>query len=576
MFHVLVTIFALDSLLCPTKDTNTNFPPNLGYVADFGSSRVQGEKMASVLSSNGWIDKYTRAIFAEFTIYNPYTNFFSAVTLLTEVRATGGYHHMPKIQTLRLYRYIGPEMAFVMACEITYIAFLLYFLYKQVKKYRDERKEYFKDSWNYLEIAVLGFSISSVGFYFARLGMTSYTLKNMKENPDTFISFQYVAFLDEWVSACCSMAVFFSFLKFLRLLRFNRRMALLTQTLKQAAKPLFFFFIYFGIIFLSYAQFGYAVFSASDDNYASIHQTIVTLFGMTLGDFDFPALLQANRIFGPLFFFSYVVLILFILMNVFLSIIVDTFNEVNRDVLKQANDHEILSFMMHTVKQNIGKQVGPAIKPTYVEEKSKLEKDTESIEEISDNIEYAFRNMCMEDIRQVKWFDPKNLTRKKKLLLAMILEADENYSENDICDAIPIFDEYIANHNEEDIIQAVFAYREKRHKEEMLDVVSRMSYSSEEESESEMDSEADDYENEAMPAPQFLSPNSNYQEYQASGHGQSTINVTGTQRSRRKSHGDMNTGKRSRRSSRAELNVVSVGIGPRSPSCTDLYPGSSS
>lgn len=560
----------------PYKSTNT-IPSLVGYVADFGSTREQGEKMASVLSSKGWIDKYTRALFAEFTVYNPYTNFFSAVTLLTEVRATGGYHHMPKIQTLRLYRYIGPEMAFVMACEITYIAFLLYFLYKQVKKYMHERKEYFKDTWNYLEIVVLVFSIASVGFYFARLGMTKYTLSNMKDSPDTFVSFQYVAFLDEWVSACCSMAVFFSFLKFLRLLRFNRRMALLTQTLKQAAKPLFFFFIYFGVIFLAYVQFGFAVFSSADDNYASLHQSIVTLFGMTLGDFDFPALLQANRIFGPIFFFSYVVLILFILINVFLSIIVDTFNEVNRDVLKQANDHEILSFMMHTVKQNIGKQVGPAIKPTYVEEKSKLEKDIENIEEISDNIEYAFRNMCMEDIRQVKWFDPKNLTRKKKILLAMILEADENYSENDICDAIPIFDDYIANHNEEDIIQAVYAYRAKRRKEEMLDVVSRMSDSSEEPSDFYTSSEDEgDYEGEAMPSSQFLSPHSNYEEYQALGHGQSMTNVSGTQRSRRKRRGDMNTGKRSRRSSRPDLNVMSVSMGSRSPSCADLAQNSSS
>ena len=54
------------------------------------------------------------------------------MTLLSEILPTGGYYHHPKIQTLRLYRYVGPEMAFVMACEITYMAFLLYFLYKQV------------------------------------------------------------------------------------------------------------------------------------------------------------------------------------------------------------------------------------------------------------------------------------------------------------------------------------------------------------------------------------------------------------------------------------------------------------
>ncbi|KAK3737773.1 hypothetical protein QZH41_012212 [Actinostola sp. cb2023] len=465
-----------------------------GFVADLGSDRLEAEKMIANLSAMGWIDRYSRALFAEFTIYNPYTNFFSAVTLLTEIRATGGYHHMPKVQTIRLYRYIGPEMFFVMACEITYIAFLVYFLYKQVKKYRADKHLYFKDAWNYLEIAVLSFSIASVGFYFARLGMTKLTINNMKKTPDSFVSFQYVAFLDEWVSATCSLAVFFSFLKFLRLLRFNRRMALLTQTLKQASKPLFYFFIYFSIIFLAYALFGFSIFSMSDKNYASFQRTIVTLFGMTLGEFDFHALMQANRIFGPLYFFSYVVLILFILMNVFLSIIVDTFNEVSRDVLKQGNDHEMLSFMIHSVKSNIGKKCGPAIKPTYVEEKSPLEKDIDSIDEISDNIQYAFRNMCMEDIRQVKWLEPRKSGKKKKLVMKMLLEDEENFTENDICDAIPVLDDFIANNTVEEIIRMMIFYREKKQQDELAEDVSKMSESSAESDEMEDTDISDDFD----------------------------------------------------------------------------------
>ncbi|EDO36967.1 predicted protein, partial [Nematostella vectensis] len=174
-----------------------------GYVADFGSKRDDALKIADTLSSQGWIDKYTRAIFAEFTIYNAYTNFFSVVTLLTEILPTGGYHHWPRVQTLRLYRYIGPEMVFVMACEIMYLAFLLLFLYK---------------------------------------------------------------------------------------------------------------------------QFGFVVFGISMDSYASFQGTMASLMGLTLGDFDFDELKQANRLFGPMFFFSYVLVVLFILMNVFLSIIVETFN----------------------------------------------------------------------------------------------------------------------------------------------------------------------------------------------------------------------------------------------------------
>lgn len=465
-------------------------------MADLGSDRLEAETLTKNLSASGWIDKYSRALFAEFTVYNPYTNFFSAVTLLTEIRATGGYFHSPRVQTIRLYRYIGPEMAFVMACEISYIAFLVYFLYKQVKKYRADRREYFQDGWNYLEIALLSFSISSVGLYFARMGITTLTIKNMKESQNQFVSFQYVAFLDEWVSATCSLAVFFSFLKFLRLLRFNRRMAMLSLTLKRASKPLFYFFVYFAIIFLAYVQFGFSIFGVSDPNYASFHRSIVSVFSMTLGSFDFHALNQANRIFGPMYFFTYVVLIIFILMNVFLSILMDHFDEVNQDVLQQGNDHEMLAFMVHAVKSNMGKKCGPAIKPTYIDEKSGLEKAVESVDDISDNIQYAFRNICLEDIRQTKWFDPRKTTTKKNLVIHMLLEDEENFTENDLCDAIPVLDEFIASHSIEEIVRCLVAYREKRRHEEMVEESKAESESCGESDEEETESSADEEESE--------------------------------------------------------------------------------
>ena len=117
-------------------------------MADFGADRKGAQELYEELKSQKWIDRYTRAIFTEFTIYNAETNFFCVITLLSEILPTGGYYHSPKIQTIRLYRYVGPEMVFVMACELTYMLFLLFFIYKQVKKYLKERKEFLKDPWN--------------------------------------------------------------------------------------------------------------------------------------------------------------------------------------------------------------------------------------------------------------------------------------------------------------------------------------------------------------------------------------------------------------------------------------------
>jgi len=437
-----------------------------GYVADFGNDREKAENLTKLLDSQHWIDRYTRAIFAEFTIYNAQTNFFSVITLLSEILPTGGYYHSPKIQTLRLYRYVGPEMVFVMACEITYMTFLLYYLYKQVKKYRKGRKEYFRDAWNYPELLVLGFSLSAVGLYFARLAITKYSISNMHDTPEMYVSFQYAAFMDEWVSATTGMAVFFSFLKFLRLLKFNRRVSTLIQTIKLAAKPLMSFMLLFFVLFLAFCQFAFLVFGVDNDDYATFPSTLGSMMSLTLGNFDFHALQESSRIIGPLFFFSYVVSVFFVLTNVFIGILNDALSEVANDVSIQSNEHEILDFMFHTFKKTVGKQVGPAIKPSYKEPKNQFELNMDSIEEMSENVQYALRNICMEDIRHTTWFEPENASKKKKIMMMLVLETDEDFTENDICDSIPLFDEELKKYDEAELMRKLIFYREKKRLEE--------------------------------------------------------------------------------------------------------------
>lgn len=360
----------------------------------------------------------------------------------------------------------------------------------QIKKYRQERKEYLRNPWNYSELLVLGFSLSAVGLYFARLAITKYSVSNMHKTPGKFVSFQYVAFIDEWVSATTAFAVFFSFLKFLRLLKFNRRVSTLIQTIKLAAKPLSSFLLMFLILFLAYCQFAFLVFGGSNDDYASFPTTMGSLMSMTLGSFDFHALTDSSRFLGPLFFFTYVVSVFFVLMNVFIGILNDALSDVANDASIQSNEHEILDFMFHTFKKTVGKQVGPAIKPSYKEPKNQFELNMDSIEELSENVEYALRNICMEDIRHTTWFEPENASRKKKIMMTLVLETDEDFTENDICDNIPLFDEEMKKHDEKELIRKLIYFREKKRLEEEASQLGdhQSDKSSEDESENDSDS----------------------------------------------------------------------------------------
>jgi len=70
-----------------------------------------------------------------------------------------------------------------------------------------------------------------------------------------------------------------------------------------------------------------------------------TLFRIILGDFNFQALQQANRILGPTYFILYVFFVFFILLNMFLAIINDTYSEVKADLSTQKNEFEVSDYL---------------------------------------------------------------------------------------------------------------------------------------------------------------------------------------------------------------------------------------
>jgi len=69
-----------------------------------------------------------------------------------------------------------------------------------------------------------------------------------------------------------------------------------------------------------------------------------TLFRIILGDFNFQALQQANRILGPAYFILYVFFVFFILLNMFLAIINDTYSEVKADISTQKSEFEMADY----------------------------------------------------------------------------------------------------------------------------------------------------------------------------------------------------------------------------------------
>ncbi|XP_013396541.2 polycystic kidney disease 2-like 1 protein [Lingula anatina] len=362
-----------------------------GYVADLGSSEATARTTIERLFQERWVDLFTRAVFVEFVLYNANKNVFIVSQIVIEFLETGGAFPNPRFHVFRLDRYVGPFMYVIMAAEILTACFTLYFLVLEFKKLRNERCQYFTGFWNVVEAILVSLILVTVVIFVYKLVSATLLMDEIRENPDTFHNMQYAVLWDELYSFLLGFIVFLANLKFLKLLRFNKRTSMLADVLRETAKPLAYFMAMFCIVFMGFVSCAYLLFSSKLLNYMNVVSVAETLLVMVLNKFDYSAVAEADGTLGPIFFLCYVVMVSFILINMFLSIIMEAFTMVRQDLDRQSNDYEIVQFMVQRLKAFIG--VGGeranqnTVNSVYYEEVAGSGYRSENAEELNQKLE---------------------------------------------------------------------------------------------------------------------------------------------------------------------------------------------
>ena len=318
-----------------------------GYVAELtGDFNALRDKIHKV-RSNQWIDKYTRVILIELTIYNPNVNLFCISTIVAEVVDSGGIFTSYRFEPVNLLGYYSGAMLFQLVCEIIYLIFILFFIVKEIRNIIKQKKEYIFQFWNMIELSIIGISISGVVVYFYRMMITSELIEIFKEtHGNGYMKFQYVGGWQELLMYMVAWLVFLATLKFLKLLRFNKKIGMMAATLRYGRKYLMAFGVMFGIMFFAFAQYFYMIYNIELLSFSTIIRSAETCMQMMLGRFNFYAMKVSQPVLGPMFFFIYTVVVAYILINMFLSILNESFAQVRADLAKQSNEYEMVEFIL--------------------------------------------------------------------------------------------------------------------------------------------------------------------------------------------------------------------------------------
>ena len=320
-----------------------------GYAFDLSSANAT-EAYLNYLKQNSWIDYRTRAVFVEVAIYSAQVNLFGVATFLTEWMPTNGIVFFNNIKVARLYQHGNDLQLVMLVCEIFLAVFVLAFMYIELKKIFRLRRSYLKDPWNWLEITQIFLILTCAGALLQRTNYTNQAIERMNAEPDKFVSFIQTIIWDEIFGYLLAFLVFFANLKLLKLIRFNHRIYLFTKTISNAAGPLMSFMIVFTVFYIAYCVLFYSLFGSILPEYSSLLVTIETLFNTVMGAFDFEIIRENNRTLGPIIFFSFMMIMVMILLNVFLTILMDSFAEVQEDELLVSEDAVVVDMMIKRFK----------------------------------------------------------------------------------------------------------------------------------------------------------------------------------------------------------------------------------
>ncbi|XP_066983276.1 polycystin-1-like protein 2 [Macrobrachium rosenbergii] len=344
------------------------------------------------LEANNWIDERTRAVFVEFAIYNAQVNLFAALVICIEQGPEGALHPFVKINPIKLLRYSEGFGLFVMICEGLFIVFIVYYTYRELKEMCKAKIKYWKDSWNYLEVIVIILGWSAVVFYGIRTALGVYLMNRFKTNKTGYIKLDYAAHIDEVFLYIVSFLVFFATLKFIKLLRFNKRIGMLASTLKQCAADLSGFMMAFLLAFLSAAQMFFLLHYANSLNFNTFMSALESTFSAMLGQFDYDDIARSSPGLGPVSFFVFAFFMGIIMVNLLLTLILRSFYEIKKDIKKQGNEYEILDFILKKVRRAAGigpipSNIGP-LNATTEDEKQEDDKTDEFPEKVDQLLNY--------------------------------------------------------------------------------------------------------------------------------------------------------------------------------------------
>ncbi|KAF4321781.1 hypothetical protein BBO99_00000684 [Phytophthora kernoviae] len=434
-----------------------------GYVVYLPRDNYTASTALVTQMQNDFIRDGTRYMASTFAFYNSRSNIFSHVQALFEMSNTDYMTVTGRIKSFRIlssYKRTG-EFVEANALVIVLVLATVALVYRELSDLRSYGlRKYMQSLWNLLDVLQLVLLV----IFIAHWVIFIVTSENIRDNlyrvggmdcsgparnqnmaRECFVDIEPLAWLSRSVTNYAAALGLVSVAIVFKYLRLNSRLNLLWRTLRFAAKDLLAFVIIFFTIFFGFAVMGFLTFGTAVQQYHSLSVSLTSCFQMLLGAFDYEEIYTANPTMAAIFFFSFMISIYLICVNMFIAIMSEYYSlaqiekktvEENKRTLtvenvKDGEDEDFrdsLQFM--DVEYDVAKQIKSYLNGLRVRVKMPPIKGGKSVYDTEQLVLCGFQRVLLVDYNYLM-AERKRLRRKFRACVHLVMACADLMRQND-------------------------------------------------------------------------------------------------------------------------------------------------
>ena len=338
-----------------TPSSHINSFPHVGNVETYSGGGYVFEmkdqnpnEMSSnlnLLRSLNWIDAQTVALFIEFTLFNPNLNLFQSCLILFEKIQIGSIVSTSQFSSIDLYDINNTQLiSFKILISILFMLFVCIIMIVEIREIIQKKLKYFLDIYNYIELLIIAFAWSAFSMFLYRLYESNHIYKELNSNQ--FINLQYLTSCDTAMNYFLGFCVAFASLRFVKILRFNKRVIVFFLAFKNSLRELISFGFMFMIVWMSFAQVFYLLLNDHSLEFSSFAASMSTCFQIMLGKFNSNVFYATNgSMLRPVLFVAYNICIVFIMVNTLITILVENYQLARDSTELEEQDPDLYNYV---------------------------------------------------------------------------------------------------------------------------------------------------------------------------------------------------------------------------------------